>query len=233
MGTAPSTTGPRLAVTRMKFEPTMLRAYLVGGSQDTHHAPAELLTKTEEALQAGITAFQYREKGSSNLSADQRLKLAQQLRELTRHYRVPFFIDDDEELALAVGADGVHVGQKDQRIEQVIQRAQGKLMIGYSCNRPAQIEKANQLAAVDYIGSGPVFPTQSKADADPALGLSRLALLNCLSEQPVVAIGGITADNIAATLATGVAGAAVISMVFQSDDISQTVHQMLTASSQS
>ena len=233
MGTAPSTTGPRLAVTRMKFEPTMLRAYLVGGSQDTHHDPAELLTKTEEALQAGITAFQYREKGSSNLSADQRLKLAQQLRELTRRYRVPFFIDDDEELALAVGADGVHVGQKDQRIEQVIQRAQGKLMIGYSCNRPAQIEKANQLAAVDYVGAGPVFPTQSKADADPALGLSRLALLNRLSEQPVVAIGGITADNIAATLATGVAGAAVISMVFQSKDISQTVHQMLTASSQS
>ena len=229
MGTAPSTTGPRLAVTRMKFEPTMLRAYLVGGSQDTHHDPAELLTKTEEALQAGITAFQYREKGSSNLSADQRLKLAEQLRELTRHYRVPFFIDDDEELALAVRADGVHVGQKDQRIEQVIQRAQGKLMIGYSCNRPVQIEKANQLAA----GSGPVFPTQSKADADPALGLSRLALLNRLSEQPVVAIGGITADNIAATFATGVAGAAVISMVFQSKDISQTVHQMLTASSQS
>ena len=53
MGTAPSTTGPRLAVTRMKFEPTMLRAYLVGGSQDTHHNPAELLAKTEEALQAG------------------------------------------------------------------------------------------------------------------------------------------------------------------------------------
>ena len=106
-------------------------------------------------------------------------------------------------------------------------------MIGYSCNRPVQIEKANQLAAVDYIGSGPVFPTHSKADADPALGLSRLALFNRLSEQPVVAIGGITADNIAATLATGVAGAAVISMVFQSDDISQTVHQMLTASSQS
>ena len=172
MGTAPSTTGPRLAVTRMKFEPTMLRAYLVGGSQDTHHDPAELLTKTEEALQAGITAFQYREKGSSNLSADQRLKLAEQLRELTRHYRVPFFIDDDEELALAVRADGVHVGQKDQRIEQVIQRAQGKLMIGYSCNRPVQIEKANQLAAVDYIGSGPVFPTQSLLSA--ALPLTTL-----------------------------------------------------------
>lgn len=231
MDTGPSTTGPRLAVTKMKFDPIMLRAYLVGGSQDTHHDPAELLAKTEEALRAGVTAFQYREKGSSRLSADQRLSLAQHLRELTSYYQVPFFIDDDEELALVVGADGVHVGQKDQRIEQVIRRAHGKLMIGYSCNRPAQIEKANQLAAIDYIGSGPVFPTQSKADADPALGLNRLALLNRLSEWPVVAIGGITADNIAATLATGVAGAAVISMIFQSDDIQQTVHQMLTASS--
>lgn len=231
MDTVPSTTGPRLVVTRMKFDPTMLHAYLVGGSQDTHHDPAELLAKTEEALQAGITAFQYREKGSSHISAAQRLKLAQQLRELTQHYRVPLFIDDDEELALAVGADGVHVGQKDQRIEQVIQRAQGKLMIGYSCNTPAQIVKANRLANLDYVGAGPVFPTQSKADADPALGLKQLGLLNQLSEQPVVAIGGITADNIAATLATGVAGAAVISMVFQSDDIPQTVHQMLTAGS--
>lgn len=228
MDMGPSTTGPRLAVTKMKFEPTMLRAYLVGGSQDTHHDPTELLTKTEEALQAGITAFQYREKGSSSLSADQRFRLAQQLRELTRRYQVPLFIDDNEELALAVGADGIHVGQKDQRIEQVIQRAQGKLIIGYSCNQPAQIEMANRLAGIAYIGVGPVFPTHSKADADPALGLNQLALLNRRSKRPVVAIGGITAENIAATLDTGVAGVAVISMVFQSNDLRQTVHQMLT-----
>lgn len=215
----------------MKFNPRMLQAYLVGGSQDTHNDPAELLAKTKAALRAGITAFQYREKESSTLSADQRLELARRLRELTTSYQVPFFIDDDEELALAVKADGIHVGQKDQRIDQVIKRAQGKLMIGYSCNTPAQVATANQLLAVDYLGSGPVFPTNSKADADPALGLDRLAQLNQLSTHPIVAIGGITTANIDSTIATGVAGVAVISMILQSDNIRQTVKQMLDVSS--
>lgn len=209
----------------MQFNPHMLETYLVGGSQDVHHDPQELVKRVTCALQAGITAFQYREKGSSILSQGERYNLAKQLRQLTRQYQVPFFIDDDEELALAVGADGVHVGQKDQRIEEVIDRARGKLIIGYSCNQLAQVKKAN-LLPVDYIGSGPIFVTQSKGDADPAIGLTKLKELVTTSAHPVVAIGGLNRDNIKATAATGVAGLSVISMILQSPNIEQTVKSM-------
>lgn len=152
----------------MKFAPNILKFYLVGGSQDVGKDPDHFLYDVETALAAGVTAFQYREKGGSRLDHAATVKMATRLRNLTRQYRVPYFIDDDEELALQVGADGVHVGQKDQRIETVIRWAAGKLMIGYSCNTAAEIARANQLPAVDYVGAGPVFPTNSKADADPA-----------------------------------------------------------------
>lgn len=212
----------------MKFNPDLLKAYLVGGTQDTNHDPHLFFTKVEQAMKAGITAFQYREKGSSHLNNEERLAMGRQLRHLTAKYQIPLFIDDDEELALAVNADGVHVGQKDQRIEQVIHRGQGKLMIGYSCNTLSQVQRANQLDAVDYLGSGPVFPTQSKADADPAIGLTGLKGIVKSSVHPVVAIGGITVQNCSSVLKTGVTGIAVISMVLDSDDINSAVKQLLT-----
>lgn len=213
----------------MTFNSNLLRAYLVGGTQDTQHDPEAFLAKVELAMAAGITAFQYREKDSSQLNNDERLRMAERLRALTRQYKIPLFIDDDEELALAVNADGVHVGQKDQRIEQVIQRAQDKLMIGYSCNTLEQVQKANQLNAVDYIGSGPVFPTSSKADADPAIGVTGLQKIVEISHHPVVAIGGITLQNTSSVLKTGVAGIAVISMILSSNDISRAVKQLVRA----
>lgn len=213
----------------MKFNSQMLRAYLVGGTQDTNNDPARFIKDVETAFKAGVTAFQYREKGHSQLDDDARLELARQLRQLTRQYHVPYFIDDDEELALQVNADGVHVGQKDQRIEKVIQRAGGQLIIGYSCNTIDEIAKANRLADVAYVGTGPVFPTNSKSDADPAIGLKKLAQLNTASAHPMVAIGGINQDNLAATLKTGVAGIAVISMILGSHDITKTVKQIRSA----
>lgn len=213
----------------MEFNSAMLHAYLVGGTQDVHHDPAAFLAKVDAALEAGITAFQLREKGSSQLDSAARLKLARRLRQMTSHYQVPLFIDDDEQLALAVNADGVHVGQKDQRIEQVIANAQGRLMIGYSCNTPAQIAKANRLSAVDYVGVGPIYPTSSKADADPALGMDNLRRLNQQSTHPVVAIGGIDGTNLSEIAKSGVAGAAVISFIMQSHDISATVKQLRAA----
>ncbi|MGN1283258.1 MAG: thiamine phosphate synthase [Limosilactobacillus sp.] len=208
------------------FDPNMLRVYLVGGTQDTGNDPERFLCDVETALKAGVTAFQYREKDGSQLDRAATVEMAHRLRQLTHQYHVPYFIDDDEELALQVGADGVHVGQKDQRIEEVIRRAAGKLLIGYSCNTAAEIAKANRLAAVDYVGTGPVFPTNSKGDADPAIGVDQLARLNAASQHPVVAIGGISQVNLTDVLNTGVAGVAVISMILGSHDIANTVKQM-------
>lgn len=210
----------------MQFNPEMLQVYLVGGTQDVEGDPKLFLKKVEASMKAGITAFQYREKGGSTLNDDEKLAMAKKLRHLTEQYHIPLFIDDDEELALAVHADGVHVGQKDQRIEEVIKRAKGHLIIGYSCNTAEEIAKANQLAEVDYLGTGPVFPTQSKADADPALGIEKLGQLNHFSSHPVVAIGGISLDNMAATLKSGVSGLSVISMILGSKDPAAVVKKM-------
>ena len=204
----------------MNFNPKMLQIYLVGGTQDTHHDSYEFLAKVEEAMQAGITAFQYREKDSSTMTADARLIMARRLVELGQHYSVPIIIDDDIQMALRVGADGVHVGQDDER---VIKEAAGKLIIGYSCNTATEIKAANQLTAIDYIGCGPVFKTTSKSDADPALGLDKLKKLNSLSTHPLVAIGGLSLENIPAVLKTGVSGLSMISLVLNSEDITETV----------
>lgn len=211
------------------FDSNMLKVYLVGGTQDVGNDPERFLRDVETAFKAGVTAFQYREKDGSQLSKAATIDMAIRLRKLTHQYYVPYFIDDDEERALKVGADGVHIGQKDQRIEEVIQRAAGKLLIGYSCNTAAEITKANRLAAVDYVGTGPVFPTNSKGDADPAIGVGQLAQLNAASQHPMVAIGGISRDNLNAVLNTGVAGVAVISMILGSQDITSTVKQMQAA----
>ena len=204
----------------------MLNAYLVGGSQDTQGRPDQLLAKVEVALQNGITMFQYREKGPGALTGTARVQLGEQLRALCRQYDCPFVVDDDLTLAIALGADGIHVGQRDQGIEAVLVAAQAAgLFVGYSCATTAQLARANQLVGLAYVGSGPVFPTLSKADADPALGLAGLAELVAQSRHPVVAIGGLNATNLAATWTTGVAGTAVISLVLGAHDVAKATRQ--------
>lgn len=211
----------------MKFDASMLKVYLIGGTQDAHHDSYEYLEKVEEAMNAGITAFQYREKDETEIQGEAKQVLGRRVVELGHKYHVPVFVDDDVDLALKVGADGVHVGQKDEAIDNVINTAAGKLMIGYSCNTADEIKKANTLDKVDYVGCGPVFPTQSKADADPALGTDKLKELNGLSKHPMVAIGGLTEDNMKDVLNTGVAGLAMISMVFGTDKVAETIKDLL------
>lgn len=212
----------------LEFEPAQLRAYFVCGTQDV--VGRDLETVVQTALDAGITAFQYRDKGASQLTAAQRLTLGQQLRQRCADAHVPFIVDDDVELALGLQADGIHVGQSDDRVTQVIERVAGQLLVGLSCSTLAEIKVANQIDGIAYIGSGPIFPTNSKADADPVVGLAGLRELVAASQRPIVAIGGITVDQLPAIAATGAAGAAVISMLAQSPDMAATVKAMLTAS---
>lgn len=226
MGTVRSTTGPRRHIKVIKFQPQQLRCYLVAGTQDVNNSKEQLVTKVHQALTAGITMFQYREKGKSNLNTAEREQTAQQLKELCHSYQVPFVVDDDIDLAVKVGADGIHVGQNDEQIQRVLKQAGKHQFVGYSCNTLKEIDRANQLG-VDYIGSGPVFPTQSKADADPAIGTKKLHQLVQRSRHPLVAIGGIAEDNLSAIAQTDCRGIATISMIMQSPDIAQTVKKVL------
>ncbi|GKT03929.1 thiamine phosphate synthase [Furfurilactobacillus sp. WILCCON 0119] len=209
----------------MNFNAKQLTAYFVAGSQDVP-AGQTLPDQLAAAIDGGITAFQYREKGPGALTGTARLTLGEQLRAQCQTASIPFFVDDDVDLAQTLHADGIHVGQTDQRIEAVI-AAVPDMIIGYSCHTLAQVRTANTLAAVDYIGSGPIFPTQSKADADPAIGLTGLTALVQASRRPIVAIGGLTQANYQAVARTGVAGAAVISLLTQAPNITAAAHDLL------
>lgn len=211
----------------MTFKPEMLRAYFIAGTQDIKDDKRTLPEVVERALKAGVTAFQYREKGVGSLQSRQgRVEMAHKLRKLCANFQVPFIIDDDVALAVETDADGIHVGQKDERVTKVIQQVNGTMFVGLSCDTKSQIEAANVTDGISYIGSGPVYPTGSKADADPVIGVNGLKQLVAVSQLPVVAIGGITENNISELPATGVKGAAVISMIAQSDDIERTVKRM-------
>lgn len=210
------------------FDPQLLKAYFVCGSQDV---PAgQFVPTVKAALAAGITAFQFRDKGQhSQLNEEERVATAITLRDLCADAGVPFIVDDDVDLAQLTKADGIHVGQSDEKIQAVIQAVGGQMFIGLSCSNQAEILAANAIDGIDYYGSGPVFPTGSKADADPVIGLAGLKQLVGLSTRPIVGIGGITVTDLPDVIKAGAAGSAVISMIAASSDIAITVGAMLEA----
>src|SRR5699024_5693144 len=121
------------------------------------------ITVLEMALSAGITAFQYREKGKGSLTATSKQALGQKLREHCLRYRIPFIVNDDNELAESLKADGIHVGQDDAPVEHVRKKFPDKI-IGLSVSDQEELDKS-PIQLVDYIGVGPMFPTTSKSDA--------------------------------------------------------------------
>lgn len=210
-----------------KFSKAMLKAYFICGTQDLPFG--QTLTEiVEEALKAGITAYQFRDKGPhSTLTAAQRPVVAQKLRQMCTTYHVPFIVDDDVELAQKVQADGIHIGQSDESAKHVLTDVKDSMFVGLSCSNEKEILAAEQLPGIAYYGSGPVYTTDSKADASPVIGITGLKRLNKLTTRPIVAIGGITEETVSAVAQTGVAGSAVISMIAQSTDIKKTVAKML------
>ncbi|MDO4669952.1 MAG: thiamine phosphate synthase [Aerococcus sp.] len=203
---------PKKSKAKPTFDPNILTWYFVAGTQDFNGDESAFLAQLERLLEAGITAFQFREKGPGSLEAfpTKRQHLAERCHALTKQYHIPLFIDDDVDLAIAIHAEGIHTGQKDEAITSVIGRVPTDMMIGLSCNTTSEIHAANQIAAIDYIGVGTVFPTATKSDAGQALGLEKLTMLTQLSIHPVVAIGGITEERVFDVFASGVDGIAAV-----------------------
>ena len=198
-----------------------LEIYFIAGTQDVPEGT--LPHMLEAALKAGVTCFQYREKGPGSLgSAKERRAMAEVCQRICAQYRVPFIVNDDLELARAIGADGVHVGQQDRAIREVLQQFKGKL-VGLSCYDEEEISCANQLPHISYYGIGPVFGTISKADAQPPMGDKRLARLIQQAAKPCVAIGGISIENAAQVWRAGPSGLAVISAVTKAPSVEDAV----------
>lgn len=197
------------------FESGLLRAYFVAGSQDV--PGRDLRDVLATMLKAGITAYQFRDKGASRLTADERLALGRDLRAQCRAASVPFIVDDDVDMALALHADGIHVGQSDEGVQRVIDAVAGQnLFVGLSCSTAVEVAAANQVSGIDYLGSGPIYPTTSKDDADPVIGTAGLKKLVDQANVPIVAIGGVTVESLPAIAQTGAAGVAVITLLTNS-----------------
>ena len=170
--------------------------------------------QVEAALKGGATCVQLREK---ELDGTALLEEAKVLAALCRRYGVPLIINDNVEVALASGADGVHVGQDDQTVEQVRRLAGDRLIVGVSAHSVEQALAA-QAGGADYLGVGAVFATATKSDAH-VLPRETLAEICRAVDIPVVAIGGIGEDNLLQLAGTGVDGAALVSAIFSAPDI--------------
>lgn len=182
--------------------------------------PLDLL---EQALIGGITHFQLREKGPNALKGTALKWFALECQKLCKVHRVPFIVNDDVELAIAIGADGVHVGQEDLLCEIVRSRIGKGKMLGVSVHSMEEAKKAIE-AGADYLGMGPVFRTRSKDDAKEPTGVYKIMEVSQqYPEIPIVGIGGITPDNAESVWKAGVSGIAVISALTEAKDVIREV----------
>lgn len=184
-----------------------LRLYLV---TDPHLCPGPLLIETvAAAVRGGVTFVQLRDKGATTQA---RAEAARSLKTVLRGTGVKLVVNDDLEAALSADVDGVHLGQEDLSAAEARARLGPDKIIGLSCETEAQVRAADP-AVVDYLGLGTVFPTATKADHKPTIGLSRLAAMARLAKCPTVAIGGLKAAHAAPVIATGCDGIAVVSAI--------------------
>lgn len=174
-----------------------------------------------EALSSGVTLLQLREK---HLDRSLFLKEALKVRELTERFNVPLIINDDVEIALRCGADGVHVGQNDMDPEKARRLLGPNRILGVTAKTPQQAKRAWE-AGADYLGCGAVFPSPTKKDAIP-ITREQLSEICRLVPLPVTAIGGITRENVSLLKGTGIAGAAVVSGIFGQKDIPLAVRTL-------
>ena len=183
-----------------------------------------LADQVEEALKGGVTFVQLREK---DLDEERFLEEAKEIKELCRRYQVPFVINDNVDIAQAVDADGVHVGQSDMEAGDVRARLGQDKIIGVSAQTVEQALLAESRGA-DYLGVGAVFATGSKADASEVDHETVKAICQAV-HIPVIAIGGITGENVGALTGTGVCGVAVISAIFAQEDVEEGTRNLKEA----
>lgn len=216
------------------FQKAFLKLYFVAGTQDCttqhgHTPEQKLLGTLETALKSGITCYQLREKGAGALQDETRIRaLAAECQRLCREHNVPFVLNNHVLEAIRMGADGVHIGQKDMAAAEAVAHCRGRLFLGISNNNPDHVRHSLSVAGIDYFACGPVFPTQSKADVAPAVGMDFVRQVRqSIGDKPLVAIGGITSASANQARAMGADGVAVISAIAKADDVAAAVRALL------
>ncbi len=197
-----------------------LSLYLVTDKSDDVE---KFLNTIEEAIKGGVSVVQIREKTKDTLDF---YNLALKVKEITTKYDVPLIINDRVDVALAIDADGVHVGQSDMPCDVTRKLVGPDKIVGISAATIDEAEKAEKDGA-DYIGTGAVFPTATKDDA-PKITKKDLKEIVDSINIPVVAIGGINHDNAGELIDTGIAGLSVVSAIMSSDNPKKSSEELLS-----
>ena len=198
-----------------------LRLYLVTNRyQDSLES---FLEKVETACRSGVTIVQLREK---NLTTNQYYQLAKQVKEITDAYQVPLIIDDRLDVCLAVDAAGLHIGDDELPVSVARQVLGPEKILGVTAKTVKRALEAEEGGA-NYLGTGAIFPTTTKENA-PITLISTLKTICQTVAIPVVAIGGLTSENIDQLIGTGIAGVAVVRDLMQAEDIEAKTQAFLT-----
>ena len=199
----------------------VLRLYLVTNRyQDSLE---NFLEKVETACRSGVTIIQLREK---NLTTNQYYQLAKQVKEITDAYQVPLIIDDRLDVCLAVDAAGLHIGDDELPVSVARKVLGPEKILGVTAKTVKRALEA-ETSGADYLGTGAIFPTTTKENA-PITLISTLKTICQTVAIPVVAIGGLTSENIDQLIGTGIAGVAVVRDLMQAEDIEAKAHAFLT-----
>ena len=198
----------------MKCDKRMVLLYAVTDRAWT--GKQTLYEQVEAALKGGVTCVQLREK---ELDEESFLKEAVEISELCKRYGVPFFINDNVEIAIKCHADGIHVGQEDMEASRVRERVGDEMMIGVSVHSVEEALEAVKNGA-DCLGVGSMFTTSTKKDVSVLPKEVLRDICNAV-DIPVVAIGGIGKSNISELAGTGMDGVALVSAIFSADDIEE------------
>ncbi|MFQ0990802.1 thiamine phosphate synthase [Gilliamella apicola] len=183
-----------------------------------------MVETTKIAVANGVTAVQLR--SEHEFSGKNWYYAALALKEALSDTRVPLFINDHVDIALAIDADGVHIGQSDLPVDVTRKLIGNNKWLGFSVANRQQLDEVSwQL--VDYIGIGPIYPTTTKQDAAPAMGMPQLTQLVKLKQCPAVAIGGININNATPVLQSGIEGIAVVSAICGQKNIQQATLSLL------
>ena len=198
-----------------------LRLYLV--TNRYQDSLKRFLEKVEAACRSGVTIVQLREK---NLTTNQYYQLAKQVKEITDAYQVPLIIDDRLDVCLAVDAAGLHIGDDELPVSVARQVLGPDKILGVTAKTVKRALEAEESGA-DYLGTGAIFPTTTKENA-PITLISTLKTICQRVAIPVVAIGGLTSENIEQLIGTGIAGVAVVRDLMQAEDIEAKTQAFLT-----
>ena len=198
-----------------------LRLYLVTNRyQDSVES---FLEKVETACRSGVTIVQLREK---NLTTNQYYQLAKKVKEITDAYQVPLIIDDRLDVCLAVDAAGLHIGDDELPVSVARKVLGPEKILGVTAKTVKRALEA-ETSGADYLGTGAIFPTTTKENA-PITLISTLKTICQTVAIPVVAIGGLTSENIDQLIGTGIAGVAVVRDLMQAEDIEAKTQAFLT-----